>query len=154
MANRQFPAIRIISVLLRLQAVLLAIGIFASLAYFLYTFEVKQQTDKITIAVAVGCAGYFLIQVIGLFALAELLTCFVAIEENTRQSKSALVTLQSVVRTSIEEQTQLLRQLGTPTAAPQNACVCTQCGTRLRITENMRGQKANCPKCGAQITIP
>ncbi len=96
-----------------------------------------------------------LIVAIGLFAVAELLTCFMAIEANTRQGANAVVNLQSVVRTSTEEQTELLSKNFLARTVVQNASVgsCPKCGQTFRVTENLRGQKVSCPKCNAQFVV-
>ena len=155
MANRKFPVIRIIAVALRIVAVLEMVSVVILIVGVVSRPEVKQLGNQpLVAAVTIVVFGYSAIFAIALFALAELLTCFTAIEENTRQGKVAVINLQSVVRTAIEEQTQALAQrLASQSVAQAATGTCPKCGARFRVTDNMRGQQAACPKCGATITI-
>ena len=96
-----------------------------------------------------------LVVAIGLFAVAELLTCFMAIEANTRQGANGIVNLQSVVRTSIAEQNEILVKSLAPRSVSQTAGLgsCPKCGQSFRVTENLRGQQVACPKCSARFVV-
>lgn len=156
MANKRFPAIRIIAIALRVFAVLDLVSVFVLIAVGVSVNNRDRLVDDgVVVAVAVAVFAYSVIVAIVLFALAELLTCFTAIEENTRQGKTAVINLQSVVRTAIEEQTEILEQKLSPqsTAQPANVGMCPECGVKFRVTDNMRGQQVACPKCGARFTV-
>jgi hypothetical protein len=156
MAHKKFPVIRIIVVALRIVAVLVVVSVAILIVGMMSSIELRQQVDqRLIAAVAIAVLGCSVVLAIVLLAHAELLICFTAIEENTRQGKTAVINLQSVVRTAIEEQTQTLEQrLASQSAAqPASLGTCPKCGVQFRVTEKMRGQQAACPKCGAKITI-
>ena len=159
MIRTRFTALPIITISLRVMAFL------QMLSVLLLIFVVQSQVPDAIMRqgqnfrlFSVGAGVTFvasLIVWIGLLAVAELLTCFMAIEENTRKGGNAVVNLQAVVRTSIEEQTQILVRSLTPRSVAQTASLgsCPKCGQSFRVTENLRGQQVACPKCSARFVV-
>ena len=159
MIRTRFTALPIITISLRVMAFL------QMLSVLLLIFVVKSQVPDAIMRqgqnfrlFSVGAGVTFvasLIVWIGLLAVAELLTCFMAFEENTRQGGNAVVNLQAVVRTSIEQQTQILVRSLTPRSVAQTASLgsCPKCGQSFRVTENLRGQQVACPKCSARFVV-
>jgi len=161
MANRRFPAMWVIAWILRIFAVAEAVAV-----VILVIVRVASSRDvqtqmirQMMIVENLVAVAFAVIFAAVLFALAELLNCFMAIEENTRLGRMAVINLQSVMSTAIDEQTQKLEQRlavkssAPPSAPPVDAGTCWQCGFKFKVTDSMRGQQATCPKCGTRITI-
>ncbi len=157
MIRVRFTALHIITTLLRIMAFLqvLSVVLLIVVARKGVPDALMRQGQNFTVFVVTSSAALVcsMIVAIGLFALAELLTCFMAIEANTRQGTNAILNLQAVVRTSIEEQTQILAQSPASRSDAQTGSqgTCPKCGVRFRVTENVRGQQVACPKCGAKF---
>jgi hypothetical protein len=159
MIRTRFTALPIITILLRVMAFLqmLSVLLLILVGKSQVPDAIMRQGQNFRLFL-VGAGVAFvasLIVAIGLLAVAELLTCFMAIEANTRQGGNAVVNLQAVVRTSIEEQTQILVRSLTPRSVAQTASLgsCPKCGQSFRVTENLRGQQVACPKCSARFVV-
>lgn len=159
MIKTRFTALPIITVTLRIIAFLLVLSVMLLIlvARKVIPDALMIQGQNLTLfLVSSGVALVSsLVVAIGLFAVAELLICFMAIEANTRQGANGIVNLQSVVRTSIAEQTEILAKSMAPRSVPQSASLgsCPKCGQSFRVTENLRGQQVSCPKCSARFVV-
>jgi hypothetical protein len=159
MIRTRFMALPIIVVVLRIIAFLEVLSVM--LLIIVVKTEIPDawlrqgQNFKLFLVSSGVAFVYSLVAAIVLFAVAELLTCFMAIEANTRQGANGIVNLQSVVRTSIEEQTEILAKSMAPRSVTQTASLgsCPKCGQSFRITENLRGQQVACPKCSARFVV-
>ena len=159
MIRTRFTALPIITVSLRIIAFLemLSVPLLILVVRNTVPVELMRQGQNFTAFLVLLFVAFVssLVVAICLFAVAELLTCFMAIEANTRQGANGIMNLQAVVRTSIEEQNEILVKSLASRSVSQTASLgsCPKCGQSFRVNENLRGQQVSCPKCSARFVV-